>query len=47
MFAHVGFFFLKERSKRNKITRAKNKSMQTIGSKTFAEIREEEVKLIC
>ncbi|XLR23433.1 hypothetical protein HN51_069778 [Arachis hypogaea] len=33
---------IKEQSKKNKASRAKNTSQYTTGSKTFAEIREEE-----
>ncbi|RYR71049.1 hypothetical protein Ahy_A02g005344 [Arachis hypogaea] len=37
-----GLMILKEQSKKNKASRAKNTSQHTTGSKTFAEIREEE-----
>ncbi|RYQ80209.1 hypothetical protein Ahy_Scaffold1g106767 isoform A [Arachis hypogaea] len=37
-----GLKVLKEQSKKNKASRAKNTSQHTTGSKTFAEIREEE-----
>ncbi|XP_072052485.1 uncharacterized protein [Arachis hypogaea] len=36
---------IKEQSKKNKASRAKNTSQHTTGSKTFAEIREEEVNM--
>lgn len=40
------FLFSKARNKQNKISRAKYTSIHTTGSKTFAEIRDEEVRLI-